>query len=340
MIGKTSNLLLAAVLFLALLALGVAGYMGIEGWSFLDALYMTITTVATVGFGEVHPLSDTGQVFTIFLILGGVSVFFYGFVNMVGFVLEGELTTALGGQRMKIRIESLKGHDILCGFGRVGEEIAKELKERGAAFIVVDSNPDAIARARARNYLVVEGDATRDEVLRNAGVERAHCLMAASDSDAGNTFIVLAAKALNPALLVISRAAQSESVARMLQAGAARVISPYSITGRRMALSALQPMLADFADALANRQQHQQILAEIEITANTILIAKTVAELIKNQPGATVLGLQKSSGETIVGPRGDTPLEAADRLIILTEKEAIGTIIESAASVDRSRGGG
>jgi len=320
------NLIAAAAVLVLLPLAGTAGYVAIEGWGFLDALYMTVTTLTTVGFREVHPLSTGGRIFTIVLAIAGVGAIFYALLSLFQFVLEGELAQMLGVRRMKGRIEALRDHYILCGYGRVGTEIARELSERGVPFVIVESNPEAIARAQASGHLMLEGDATSDAVLREAGIERARGLLAASDSDAGNTFIVLAAKALRPDLYIVSRAGRTESESRMHRAGADRTISPYAIAGRRMALSVLQPLMVEFIDTLATGRHEEQILAEIEISAESGLGGRTIEDVMESCRGAVVLGVQRATGAIQVGPRGTTSLEVGDRLIVLgdeTELEAI-----------------
>ena len=321
-VAPERRLLVAALLLPAVLVLGVAGYMLIEGWSFLDALYMTVTAVTTVGFREVQPLSDGGRIFTIFLILFGVGVAFYILTTLVATVVEGDLGLALGVRRMKGRIEALSDHYILCGFGRVGEEIAREFTDRKIPFVIVESNPESLERARKKNYhLIIEGDAATDATLLEAGVQRARCLLAASDSDAGNTYIVLTAKALNPRLFVVARAGQPISEERVRRAGAERVISPYSIGGRRMALSALQPLVLDFIDTLAAGRHGEQILAEIAVTQESGLAGLTIEGCFINCPGATVLAIQKATGPIQVGPRPTTVLEVGDRLMVLGDEK-------------------
>jgi len=316
-------MLISAFLLAGLLTLGIVGYMLIEGWSLLDALYMTVTTITTVGFREVKPLSDEGRIFTVFLILFGVGVAFYILTSLVALVVEGDLGLALGLRRMKGKIEALRDHYVLCGFGRVGEEIARDLIARGVPFVIVDSNPEAIDRARKQEYLLVEGDASSDATLLEAGIQRARCLLAASDSDSGNTYIVLTAKALNPRLFVVARAGQPASVTPILRAGADRVISPYSIGGRRMALSALQPLVLDFIDTLAAGRHGEQILAELEASEESGLAGMTIERCFQACPGATVLALQKASGAVQVGPRGGTILETGDRLMVLAREEEL-----------------
>ena len=300
--------------------------MTIEGFSFLDALYQTITAVTTAGFGEINPLGSAGQVFTIIIIILGVIVILYVLTAVMQIAVEGELESILGARRMKTKIEALKDHYILCGFGRVGTEIAREFTTRGVPFVIVDSNPEAIARAQAAGYLLVEGDATSDAVLWEARIERARGLLASSDSDAGNTFVVLAAKALRPDLYVVSRAARAESRPRMLRAGADRAISPYAIAGRRMALSALQPLVVEFIDTLARGRHEEQILAEIEISQESGLGGRTIEDVMQSCRAAVVLGVQRATGAIQVGPRGDTSLDVGDRLIVLGEEAELEAI--------------
>jgi voltage-gated potassium channel len=199
------------LVFALLLTTGTGGYMIIERWSFFDALYMTVITITTVGYGEVRPLDTEGRIFTIFLVLFGVGTAIYLLTTFVALVIEGDLGAAFGVTRMKSRIEQLNDHAILCGFGRVGEEIAREFVERGVPFVVVESNPETVQRAVDAGYLLIQGDASIDSVLLEAGVKRARTLLAASDSDSGNTFITLTAKALNPGMFVVARAGATAS---------------------------------------------------------------------------------------------------------------------------------
>jgi len=316
--------------FFALLALGTSGYMIIERWSFIDSLFMTVTTITTVGYREVQPLDTKGRVFTIFLVLFGVGTAFYLLTTFVALVIEGDLRAALGITRMKGRIEQLRDHHILCGYGRVGEEIAREFVERKMPFVVVENNPEALQRAIEAGHLVIEGDAASDEVLLEAGVTHARTLLAASDSDSGNTYITLTAKALNPDIFVVARAGKRESEPRAARAGADRVISPYAISGRRMALSAIQPNIVDFMDTLAVGHNAEQILAEIEVTEESGLFGLYIRH-IHESSRVTILGLQRANGELIVGPREDLRLEMGDRLMVVGREEDV-------AAASRSQG--
>lgn len=324
------RLMSGIVIFAMLLAAGTVGYMVIEGWGVVDALFMTVTTVTTVGYREVHPLDTSGRIFTIVLVLFGVGTAFYLLTTLVALVIEGDLSLALGLTRMRGRIEHIHDHHILCGFGRVGEEIARELSERGLPFVVVDTNTDALARAQHSGFLTVEGDASSDDVLLTAGIRRARTLLAASDSDSGNTYITLAAKALNPDVLVVARAGKPESEARARRAGADRVISPYAIGGRRMALSAIQPNIVDFMDTLSVGRNAEQILAEIDITEHSRLFGLYVRHVMESTRVA-VLGLRRADGALIVGPREDVRLEAGDRLIVAGLESDIAKLSEVTA---------
>jgi voltage-gated potassium channel len=307
------NLITAAALLVLIPVMGTAGYMIIEGWSFLDALYMTVTTITTVGFREVQPLDDKGKIFTIILAICGIGAIFYGFISLFQFVLEGELGMLLGVRRMKGRIENLRDHYILCGFGRVGEEIAREFFARKLPFVVVENNPEAIERAQRRDVLLLIGDATVDATLKEAGVERARVLLAASDSDAGNTFIV-------------ARAAYPESEPRMLRAGADRVFSPYNIAGKQMALTALHPLVVEFIDTLASRRDGAPVLAEIDVSEVSGLAGRTIHHVLHQFPTIVVLGLENSAGELRVGPPVDSVLRMGDRVILMGQERELEAI--------------
>jgi voltage-gated potassium channel len=321
------NMIRAGALLIILPIAGTLGYMVLERWSFLDSLYMTVIVLTTIGFREVRELDDSGKIFTMILAVTGVGAILYALLAVFQFLIEGEFGTILGTQRMKGQIERLQDHFILCGFGRVGEEIAREFVARDIPFVVVEQTPEAVERAERRGFLLLVGDATNDEILRQAGVDRARCLLAASDSDSGNTFITLSAKALNPGLFVVARAAQPESQSRLQRAGADRVFSPYIIAGRQMAVSALQPMVVEFIDTLSTGTTEGPILAELEVSPESGLEGRTVAEILSGVESIIVLGVQHRSGQVTVGPAADEPVHVGDRLLLMgtePDLEAIG----------------
>jgi len=319
------SILRSGLAIISLSAIGTVGYMVLQGWPFLDALYMTVIVLTTIGFAEVRELDDEGRIFTIALAVTGIGAIFYALIAVFQFLIEGEFASILGSQRMKRQIEHLRDHYILCGFGRVGEEIARQFKQHDVDFVVVETNPEAIARGSRRGYFMLIGDATSDEVLREAGIAHAVCLVAASDSDAGNTFIVLTAKALSPDLYVVARASQADSLPRMNRAGAQRVFSPYASVGRQMALSAMQPMLAEFIDMPAAAEGGQGVLAEIEVSESTTA-GGTVGALLGGLRDVTVLGVQKKTGELTVSPAMSTQLLEGDRVVIIASEDALGRI--------------
>jgi voltage-gated potassium channel len=330
--APSTRLIIGGFLLSSLIAFGVIGYMLIESWSFIDALYMTVTTITTVGFREVEPLSTGGRILTMFVILFGVGVAFYLLTAVVQSAVEGELAQALGMRRMQQKIEALRDHYILCGYGRVGEEIAREYAERGVPFVIVENNPEAIGRAHRDGHLLIEGDATQDAMLQQARIEHARALLAASDSDSGNAFITLTAKALRPDILVIARVGQPHSEPRAERAGAERVISPYKLAGRRMALAALQPLTVDFFDVLATGRQGEQLIVELIVTEQSGMAGQSVHDVLHRSNATSLLAVQRPDGKLIVGPPDSHVLAEGDRLILLSNEPDIAALGREAAS--------
>jgi voltage-gated potassium channel len=331
----TRRLLGGVAALLTIIAVGVIGYTFIEGWKFLDALYMTIITITTVGYFEVHPLSTAGRIFTIFLIVGGVGGAFYTLVSIVQYVVEGHFGTTLGRRRMKTRIAQLKEHFILCGFGRVGEEIARTFKEEGISFVVIDNRPDCIARLTPTEYLYVEGDATSDEVLREAGVERARGLVSAVGTDADNIYITLSARGLRPDLFILARSSSEEAVTKLQRAGADRIVSPYSIGARRMAMLALRPAVADFIDTVVSGRDREMQLENVDIGKNPRLVGLTV-KAAHNQTGITILAIQKKN-KLMTNPADEEAIEEDDRLIVIGTKQQLAALEKVLAEASPNR---
>ncbi|MCH7809685.1 MAG: NAD-binding protein [Chloroflexi bacterium] len=319
------NILRSVAVIVSLAAIGTIGYMVLEGWTFLDALYMTVIVLTTIGFAEVRELDDVGRIFTIVLAVTGIGAIFYALVAVFQFLMEGELASILGSQRMARQIEHLRDHYILCGFGRFGQEIAREFKEHDVDFVVVETDQEAIALGNRRGYFMLVGDATSDQVLTEAGIARAVCLVAAAGSDAGNTFIVLAANSLNPDLYIVARASQAESLPRMTRAGAQRVFSPYAIVGRQMALAAMQPLVAEFIDTPAAAGGEQGVLAEIEVSEKTGAHG-SLGDLLGGLRDISVLGVQKKNGKLTVSPAMNTQLLEGDRVIVIASEDALSRI--------------
>jgi voltage-gated potassium channel len=313
-----------SLLFVAVLT-GTAWYALVEGFPPLDALFMAVTTITTVGFREVRPLDASGQLFTIVYILTGVGLVFYTVVAVAQALLVGEVAAVMGLSRENRRVRKMQDHFVLCGFGRVGQEIARELRERGSSFVVVDRDPERATVARQLGYLAVVGDATEDAVLREAGVERARVLIAAADSDAGNTFVTLTARAMNAALFIIARAGSDSAEQRMRTAGANRVISPYLIAGRRMALAAVHPLLAGVFEASGGTQtEGVSLLAELVVGPEAPGFAgRTIAQAFAGLRTTRVLAVELPGGEVIVAPPGERVLQPGDRVVLHGDHEEI-----------------
>jgi voltage-gated potassium channel len=311
--------------FTTIVAIGVVGYMVIEKWTFLDAVYMTITTITTVGFREVHPLSYTGRIFTTFVIIGGVGGALYVLTAIMGYILEGQFGITIWRRRMKTKITKLKKHFILCGYGRVGEEIALTFSEEGVPFVIISNNQEHVARAENEGYLAIFGDATSDDVLKKAGIERAYGLVAAVGSDTDNTFITLSARELRPELFIEARCASSESEGKLRRAGADRVISPHAIGGRRMAMLAMRPAVVDFIDTVTTGRGREMHLETVDITEGSSLVGQTM-DKAKDKVGITVLATRKQSGKLVPNPPNEEVIEEGDRLIVIGPKRRLAAL--------------
>ncbi|MGD9117206.1 MAG: potassium channel protein [Dehalococcoidia bacterium] len=317
------RLLFALYAFIIIVAIGVIGYMIIEDWSFLDALYMTITTITTVGFKEVYPLSDAGRIFSICLIIGGVGGALYILTTIMGSFIEAQFD--LGRRRMKNKIAKLKEHFILCGYGRVGEEIALTFSEEGVPFVIISNNEEHVASAEKEGYLAIFGDATDDDVLKEAGIERARGLVAAVGSDSDNTFITLSARELHPDLFIETRASNPESEGKLRRAGADRIISPHAIGGRRMAMLAMRPAVVEFIDTVTTGRGRDMQLETIDVVVGSSLVDQTMGQA-RSKVGITVLAVRKANGTLIPNPPDEDIIEEGDRLIVIGTKQRLATL--------------
>jgi voltage-gated potassium channel len=318
---------IGVLVFATLLAFGTAGYMLIEGWPVLDALFMTAITLSTVGYGQVHTLSSGGMVFSIFLIFFGVGAVLYVINVIIQTVFEGHLREVLGVRKMRTRIDALRGHYVICGFGRVGQEVTQELETQNVPFVVIESDPENQERARSLGYLYVTENATAEEALLAAGVQRARGLVAAVGSDAENTYIALCARSLNPRLLIVARAGSVRGEERLRQAGADKVISPYRIGGRSIAFAALYPLETEFVESVHG----DHWVAEIRVNEVSNLAGLSIEEALSRRPSVNVvLALQARDGELIVGPPLERRLEMDDCLIVLGKEGKIAALSPNA----------
>ncbi|MCJ7514836.1 MAG: potassium channel protein [Dehalococcoidia bacterium] len=289
------------VLLLVVIA-GTIGYRLIEGWSLPDSLFMTITTITTVGYAEVHPLSRAGQIFTIFLILGGVGTAFYILTSLVQYMLEGELGIRIGRQRMEAKIRRLKDHFILCGYGRVGQAIANILKQQEAKFVVIDRDREAIDKAQEAGYLTIHSDATKDESLKQARIDNSRGIIIALGDDASNIYTTLSAQELNSKLPIVARANNEEGERKLRQAGADRIVAPEAIGGARMARLALRPQAVEFIETVLFGREKQLLVEEIEAAEGSPLVGSTIKEIEEQFTGIRILALKEKNGVLIPNP--------------------------------------
>jgi len=311
------KIVLWASVLLAILFLGSLGFVWIEGWSFFDGLYMTGITLTTVGFGEVHPLSKVGRAYTLVLLLAGMGVMLYIVTSLARVVVEGEIRQALGKRKLLTRIKKLKGHYIICGFGRIGEIIARQLKEKGIPLVVVENNPDHVSRLEESGYSFVVGDATREEVLQEAGIERASGLVAVVHSDADNVYIVLTARSLKPDLYIVARAEERGAEQKLKRAGADKVESPYEIGGRKMAYAILRPTVTTFIE-LAMAEGVDLSMEEVAVEPTSPLIGLALKDSgIRRDLDLIVVAIKRASGEMLYNPAPDTQIQGEDTLVVL-----------------------
>jgi len=303
---------------LVLPAIGVAGYCWIEGWPVLDALYMTVITLSTVGYTEVHPMSSAGRIFTMGLIAGGGVLAAYALTQVAQIVFSGELRSSWAAQKRRRMLAELSQHFIVCGYGRVGRNVVTELQSEQLPFVVIEPQPEKVAAVQASGALAVQGDAAVEGVLRQAGIERARGLVACAKTDADNVFIVLTARSLRPDLIIVARADVEESEAKLRRAGASRVILPYHITGRRMVTMLVRPDVADFLDEVSHTSGLELVLEQIQIAPTSPLagLALAVAQA-RHDFDVTVLACKHADGQWNTRPHSETVVQPGCQLIAL-----------------------
>jgi voltage-gated potassium channel len=324
------GLRLALALFLAILAGGTVGYMLVEGWSPWDAFYMTVITVATVGYREVHALSFAGQVFTVVLIFGGVGTAFYTATQLAAVVVEGGLHRRFEQRRVTRMLEDLKDHFILCGYGRIGSIIASELRQQGVPFVVIERNPERVQSAITHGWVAVEADASQEEVLRRIGIDRARGLIAAVGTDAENVYTVLTARVLRPDLFIIARVESDEAEHRLRRAGADRVISPYQIGATHMVQTALRPAVVDFVQ-LATSSGHLELsMEQVHVREQSGLVGKSIVDAgIRQRFGVIVVAIKRADGAMEFNPAPEAVIRAGDELVVLGRPENVKALEET-----------
>ncbi|MBN8695758.1 MAG: potassium channel protein [Bacteroidetes bacterium] len=318
-------------LLLVIIVIGIIGFIVIEGYNLFDALYMTIITVATVGFQEVQPLSDAGRAFTIFLIITSFGTFAYAVTSISRYVIDGEFNEYFRNYKVSSAIDKLENHVIICGFGRNGKQAAHVLKKHNTRFVVIEQKKDIVSAVNHKYAdLVLEGDSTQDEVLLRAGITRAKAIITTLPIDADNLFIVLSARTLNPKLTIISRASEDNSDKKLKLAGADNIIMPDKIGGAHMASLVMKPDVMEFVDFITGQGGDNIRLEEITFAnLSAEFQNKTIKELeIRNRSGANIIGFKTGNGEYIINPSADTKIIPDAKLFVLGTTEQINKLKE------------
>lgn len=308
--------------------MGTIWYRYIDGWTWLDAAYMTTITLATVGFGETHPLDPRSRLFTIILIFMGLITIGYIVNRFTEALIQGYFQEGLRIRQERRLIETLKNHYIVCGYGRMGRQVVREFQAEGIPFVVIDAKAERINEAKQKGYVVIQGDATLDESLHLAKIHKAVCLVAALSSDAENLYTVLSAKTLNPSIRAIARASTEEAVQKLQRAGADGVVSPYITGGRRLAAAALRPQVMDFVDGILTGRDRAFYMEELLIDPKTCpCVGQTLREAeLRSKSGALILAIRRTDGTLIGGPTADTLMMAGDLLICMGTAEQLRTL--------------
>jgi voltage-gated potassium channel len=326
------SLKVLALALVFVVSVGTIGFHYIEGWPWFDGFYMVITTLTTIGYQETHPLSHAGRVFNVFIIMGGVALVFLAIGSLTQALLEFELQNFFGRRRMERDIGRLTGHYIICGAGRVGRSAARELARRPAQFVIIESNEAKAQRFSSENWLMLIGDATQEQTLRDAQIDRARGLVAATTTDATNLYIVLTARSLNPQLRIIARASEEMAEKHLRSAGADSVVSPYIFAGQRIAHSFLRPHVVSFLDTATTHLGMDLEIGEVPITSRSPFAGKTVENSrIRQDRGVIILAIKREAGMRF-NPAPDDRIEAGDFLIAMGEPHQLRELEQTAGS--------
>ncbi len=310
------------ILLLLWIVIGTLGFMIIEHWSLLDSFYMTVITISTVGYGEVHPLSSDGRIFASFLIIVTLGTVFYVFTMFGQFFIEGEISGVFAKSRRQKKMNRLKDHFIVCGYGRIGRTVVMGLEKERVPFVVIDNNQELEREFEEKGYFFLIDDATEEEVLKNAGVERAKAVISLLPTDADNLYVSITAKGLNPSVLVVTRAIDEKAEIKMKKVGVDHVISPYKIAGNRILNSALKPTVVEFLELVTHREYLHLGLEEIKIGESSPLKGKSIRELdMRRKFGVIVIAIKKKNGEMRFNPEPEEIFEEGDTAVLLGRED-------------------
>lgn len=320
------------IIFSLLLVLGSLGYRMIEGWSWADSLYMAVITLSTVGFGEIRPLSAGGRIFTGALIVMGVGATAYTFSTVANYIVAGEFRGVIRRNRMHNRVAKLEGHYIICGYGRIGCQVVRELLESHIELVVIDLRTEPLAELEDLGVYLIEGNAIEDPILLQAGIEKAAGLCCCLPHDTDNVFVALSARTLNPNLTIIARANNAQSERKLQIAGADHVINPYTTSGHRMARQLIHPSIIKFMDVVMRLGKVDIVIEDIHLSDGSVLGNQTIADTeIRKKIGATILAVRRPGGQVFLNPDGNFSLQAGDTLIALGTIEQLSQLAVAAA---------
>jgi voltage-gated potassium channel len=308
----------AVALLVSVIVGGTVGYVAIEGWSAWDAFYMTVITITTVGYKEVHDLSRAGQVFTVVLLFGGVGAALYTFTLLATMVVEGNLRKRLHGRRLTRMLDTVTNHFIICGYGRIGSTVARQFQREHVPLVVVERDPERLRAAMEAGFLAVEADASKEEVLKRVGIERARGLIAVVGTDAENVYAVLSARVLRPDLFIVGRAETEDATIKLKRAGADRVISPYQIGAMQIAQTALRPAVVDFVELATSSESLELAMEEVTVGARSSLVNQSIVSAnLRQRFGIIVVGIQRQDRRIEFNPEPDATIQAGDKLVVL-----------------------
>jgi voltage-gated potassium channel len=324
---------LAVAILVAVIAGSTVGYVVIEGWTWWDAFYMTVITVTTVGYKEVHDLSRAGQILTVFVLFGGVGAALYTFTLIATIVVEGGLPKRLQKRRLSHMLDTVKDHFIVCGYGRIGSIVANQFRAQSIPFVIVERDAARVQEALTAGFLAFEADASREEVLKRAGIDRARGLIAAVGTDAENVYAVLSARVLRPDLFIVGRAESEDSVQKLQRAGANRVVSPYQIGAMQMAQTAIRPAVVDFVELATSSENLELAMEEVTIAASSPLVDQSILNAnLRQRFGIIVVAIQRQDRRMDFNPEPDTAIRAGDKLVVLGRPHSLKRLEAEAAS--------
>ena len=310
------------LMLIGIISFGTCSYHFVENMPLFEAFYMTIITITTVGFAEVIPLSQSGRVITVIIIILGITAGIYTISVLVRAIIEGEVVQIFGRIKLQKQVSGLKNHFIICGFGRIGRIICSELDNDNIDFVVIEQEPSVIERIEARKYLYIEMDATTEEALMQAGIMTAKGIVTAVNSDANNVFITMNAKSLRPDIFVLARASEEKNEAKLEKAGATKVVSPYMIGARRMAHVLKRPTVVDFIDIATMGNRLALIMEEALIDSKSRFVGKNLIDSrLRQEFGVIIVAIKKLSGEMIFNPMPLETLEAGDVIVLIGKKD-------------------